>query len=138
MNPRTPASPPTGIAMRRLIAPVAVFAMAVLGLSLMSGSASAVVSGKNGRIVFTRRVCTATCVFNIVAADLNDANETSLAGPYPRSAFGEHLSANWSPDGKTVIFSVNDGIWEVNADGSGLHELLHAAPGTGFGDGPSF
>jgi Tol biopolymer transport system component len=124
--------------MRRLTALVAVFAIAVLGLSLMSGSASAVVSGKNGRIVFTRRVCTSTCVFSIVAADPNDANETLLAGPYPQSAFGGHLSANWSPDGKTAIFAVNDGIWEVNADGSDLHQLVHAAPGTGFGDGPSF
>lgn len=117
---------------------VIVFAMVALGFALASGSASAVVSGKNGRIVFTRRVCTPACVYEIVAADPNDTNETVLAGPYPRSAFDEHLSANSSPDGRAVVFTVNNGVWEVNADGSDLHLLIQAAPGEGFGDGPAF
>ena len=47
------------------------------------------------------------------AADANDANETVLAGPYPDGAFDEHLIANWSPDGTSVIFMVNQGIWQV-------------------------
>jgi hypothetical protein len=41
-----------------------------------------------------------------------------LAGPYPRDAWDDHFIANWSPDGKTVIFMANQGIWQVNADGS--------------------
>jgi Tol biopolymer transport system component len=140
MKPTTtvPRTPPAGCAARRLIALVAVLAMAVLGLSVTSGPASAVVSGKNGRIVFTRRVCTSACVYEIVAADPNDTNETVLAGPYPRSAFDEHLSANWSPDGRAVVFTVNNGVWEVNSDGSDLHLLIQAAPGAGFGDGSTF
>jgi Tol biopolymer transport system component len=137
-RPTARRTTPAGVAVRRLIALVTVFATAVLGLALMSGSASAVVSGKNGRIVFTRRVCTSTCVYEIVAADPNDTNETVLAGPYPRSAFDDHLSANWSPDGRAVVFTVNNGVWEVNADGSDLHLLIQAAPGAGFGDGSTF
>jgi Tol biopolymer transport system component len=123
--------------MRRLIK-LTVLAVTAFAFLVTSGPASAVVPGKNGRIVFTRRVCTSTCVFDIIAADPNDTNETILAGPYPRSAFDEHLSANWSPDARTVIFTVNSGVWMVNADGSDLHPLIQAAPGEGFGDGPTF
>ena len=134
-----PRTRPVGRTARRLIALVALLALAVLGLTVTSGPASAVVSGRNGRIVFTRRVCTSTCEFRIVAADSNDTNETVLAGPYPQDAFDEHLIANWSPDGRSVVFMVNQGIWQVNADATGLHELFAAPPdGTGLDDGPAF
>ncbi len=139
-RPSASGTPSAGVTARRSIAVVIVFAIMALGFALASGSASAVVSGKNGRILFTRRVCTSTCVFEIIAADPNDTNEVVLAGPYPQDAFDEHLIANWSPDGRSAIFTVNSGIWEVNADGSDLHLLVQGATalGEGFGSGPSF
>jgi hypothetical protein len=61
-----------------------------------------------------------------VAADANDTNETLLAGPYARDAYDDSFIANWAPDGSSVIFMANQGIWQVNADGTGLHELFEA------------
>ena len=116
--------------------------LALVGLVADGGESAAVVHGTNGRIVFARAVCrTTTCDhfwWRIVAADANDANETVLAGPYPDGAFDEHLVANWSPDGTSVIFMVNQGIWQVNEDGTGLHEVFHARRGTRLDDGPTF
>jgi WD40-like Beta Propeller Repeat len=40
-------------------------------------------------------------------------------------------------NGRSVIFMANKGIWQVAADGSGLHELFAAPAGTGFDDGPA-
>jgi TolB protein len=114
-------------------------------LGLMAGlvgfgtpSARAVVPGANGRIVFARETCKPTCTYTIVAADANGANETLVAGPYPRDAYDDHFLANWAPDGRSMIFMANQGLWKVNADGTGLHELFEAPAGTGVDDGPVF
>lgn len=113
-------------------------------LAVLAPSASAVVPGRNGRIVFASCAapfkCGSTTVASwvIVAADPNDTNETVLAGPYPRDAFDDHLIANWSPDGTRVIFMLYNGIWQVNADGTGLHRLFKAPAGSGVDDGPTF
>jgi Tol biopolymer transport system component len=132
--------------MRRLIAFATVAAMIVLGLVAAGGPARAVVPGANGQIVFARCIAPFKCfgsstaaVWEIVAADPNDTNETVLAGPYPRDAWDDHFIANWSPDGKTVIFMANQGIWQVNADGSNLHLVWSPPPdGSGLDDGPAF
>ena len=128
--------------MRRPIALATATAMILLGVVALGGEASAVVPGKNGRIVFTRETCTPTCVYTIVAADPNDTHETTLAGPYPRQVFDDHFLANWSPDGRSVIFMADLGggqaIWQVGADGTGLHEVFEAPAGTGLDDGPVF
>jgi hypothetical protein len=109
--------------------------------------AGAVVPGANGRIVFARCIAapfkcfgsSGAAVWEIVAADPNDTNETVLAGPYPKDAWDDHFIANWSPDGKTVIFMANQGIWQVNADGSNLHLVWSPPPdGSGLDDGPAF
>jgi Tol biopolymer transport system component len=112
--------------------------LALLGLLASGGPAPASPPEANGRIVFSRAVCSTDCVWDIVAADPSGANETVLAGPYPRDAFDDHFIANWSPDGQSVIFMANQGIWQVNADGTGLHELFTAPSDTGVDDGPSF
>jgi hypothetical protein len=119
----------------------------VLGLVAASAPAGAVVPGANGRIVFARCIAAPSkcfvpsraAVWEIVAADPNDAHETVLAGPYRRGAWDDHFIANWSPDGKTVIFIVHQRIWQVNADGSHLH-LVWSPPrdGSGIDDGPAF
>jgi Tol biopolymer transport system component len=114
----------------------------VCALVVGGGSASAVVSGKNGRIVFARRTCAPTCMWSLLAANPDDSNEIVLAGPYPR-VFDDHFIANWSPDAKSVIFMADlgggQGIWQVSATGTGLHELWAPPPdGTGIDDGPAF
>jgi Tol biopolymer transport system component len=111
----------------------------------MGGSAQAVVAGNNGRILFARCIAPFKCGSNtvasweIVAANPNDTAETVLAGAYTRAAWDDHFIANWSPDGTRAIFMLNQGIWEVNADGSNLHLVWSPPPdGTGIDDGPAF
>jgi Tol biopolymer transport system component len=137
--------------MKSLIARVTVAGMTLLALLAISGPAGAVVPGTNGRILFARCIARSSCFdqsstvpsWEIVAADPNDAHETVLAGPYPRSVWDDHFIANWSPNGKTAIFMADLGqgqaIWQVNADGSNLHRVWSPPPdGTGLDDGPTF
>jgi Tol biopolymer transport system component len=102
--------------------------------------AGAVVPGENGRIVFTRVSGGPGCTQAIVAADPNDANENVLA-TYPCDELDGLLTPNWSPDGGKVVFAALGGIWTVNADGSGLRELIACHAGDtgclGFA-GPTF
>jgi TolB protein len=131
--------------MRRLVSLVIATGMISLGLVWSGSSVTAVVPGANGRILFTRAICfsdTRPC-WEIVAADQDDTHETVLAGPYPRSVWDDHFIANWSPDGKKVIFMADLGagqaIWQVNADGTGLHAIWTPPnDGTGIDDGPAF
>ena len=123
---------------RRMLALLATLGLMAGLVGFGTPSAQAVVPGANGRIVFTRETCKPTCMYTIVAADANDTHETLLAGPYPRDAYDDHFLANWAPDGKSVIFMVNNGLWQVNADGTGLHELFEPPAGTGVDDGPVF
>jgi Tol biopolymer transport system component len=145
------------VVMRRMMALLAVGGMVLLELVSTGGPARALVPGTNGRIVFTRFHCRQVtgsegipvgflqpCKSQeIVAADPNDANETVLATFSSDTILG-FRGANWSPDGKTVIFAVNTagsgpcGISTVNADGTGLRPIVQAPPGTCFGEGPSF
>ena len=110
--------------MRKLI----VSALTMLGVAALSSPAQAVVPGANGRIVFTRAVCTSTCSsWSIVTADQNGTHQKVVAGPYPQSAFDEHFIANWSPDGTALTFMASQGIWKVNADGSGVSQITSTA-----------
>src|SRR5262249_60210762 len=94
-----------GFAVRRLIALVSVAGMTVLGLVAAGAPAGAVVPGANGRIVFARCIAAPSrcfmpsraAVWEIVAADPNDAHETVLAGPYPRGGAGRHLLCHTCP-----------------------------------------
>ena len=88
----------------------------------------------DGRTVAFRRVLSdaASAVF-VIALDgsrLRQLTPYALDAVYPR----------WSPDGGRLVFSSNrdtdfgnQQIWVVNADGSGLAQLTHEAPGN-----PSF
>ena len=130
--------------MRRLVALATAVGLAWLGVAI-SPSAQALVAGANGRILFTRAICfsDARPCWEILAADPDGTHETLLAGPYQRKVWDDHFIANWSPDGKTVIFMAKLGrkqaIWQVNSDGTGLHAIW-TPPNrkTGIDDGPAF
>jgi hypothetical protein len=111
--------------MKRLVALAVAAGMTWLGVVGVGGAAQAVVPGANGRILFTRVICSSDACpcWEIVAADPNGTHETLIAGPYRRSVWDDHFIANWSPDGETVIFMTKQAIWEVNADGPGLHAI---------------
>jgi Tol biopolymer transport system component len=134
-----------------MISVVATIGLVAGMVAALATSSSALVQGSNGRILFARCIAPYKCfdksitvrTWEIVAANPDDTNETVLAGPYPPGAWDDHFIANWSPDGKTAIFMADLGqgqaIWQVNADGTGLQELLHASSdGNGFDDGPAF
>ena len=123
-------------------------AAVLFALAVTLGPAGAVVAGANGRILFARCIAPSTCqsktarTWEIVAANPDGSKEAVLAGPYTRNEWDDHFIANSSPDGRQVIFMegvVNhQGIWEVNNDGTGLHELFEPPAGSGLDDGPAF
>ena len=126
--------------MRRLVALVSALAMALLGVSVATGASptNAVVPGVNGRIVFTSVSCGDTCTFRFVTADPDGTTRTVVAGPYGQHAFDDHSIANWSPDGTSLIFMAHQAIWQVNADGTGLHKVFRGSRTVGMDDGPTF
>jgi Tol biopolymer transport system component len=127
--------------MKRFVALAGAAAMAWLGAVGIGASARAVEAGANGRIVFTRAICDSESLpcWEIVTANADDTHEVVVAGPYPRSVWDDHFIANWSPDGKSVIFMARQKIWQVNADGTGLHKVWTPPhDGTGMDDGPAF
>jgi len=121
--------------------------------------ASAVVPGANGRILFTRLNCVPTTGAvvlapvpgcrsqSMVVAMPNDANETVVVTDPSETIFATRL-ANWSPDGRTVIFARNtcrsnapagpSAMWTINADGTGLAQLVQAPFDGCFGEGPVY
>ncbi len=127
--------------MKRLVALAAAAGMTWLGVVGVEAPAQAVVPGANGRIVFTRAICDSDSLpcWEIVIANADDTHEIVVAGPYPRSVWDDHFIANWSPDAKSVIFMARQKIWQVNADGTGLHKVWTPPhDGTGLDDGPAF
>jgi len=136
-----------------LAAALALSALTVTELAGSTGPASAVVPGANGRLVFSRQICSneEDPCWEIVVANATDTEETVVAGPYPRGVWDDHFVANWAPDGRSVIFMADLGagqaIWQVNADGSNFHKVFAApaspgraasGPETFLDDGPAF
>jgi TolB protein len=123
---------------------LAVWALLTTAALLGNAPADAGVPGSNGRIVFARQICasdTAPC-WELVVANPRDTGEKVVAGPYPRSVWDDHFIANWSPDGRRIIFMADLGqgqaIWQMNANGRHLHKLFTAPPGGGLDDGPAY
>jgi Tol biopolymer transport system component len=127
---------------KRLVALAAAAGMTCLGVVAGIGaSAQALVPAPSGRIVFTRAICDSDSLpcWEIVTANPDDSNEIVVAGPYPRRVWDDHFIANWAPDGRSVIFMARQKIWQVNADGTGLHKVWTPPnDGTGMDDGPTF
>ena len=127
--------------MKRLIALITVTWMALLGVVASPETTQAKAPAPIGRIVFTRAICDSDSLpcWEIVTADADDTHEVVVAGPYPRTVWDDHFIANWSPDGSSVIFMARQKIWQVNADGTGLHKVWTPPnDGSGMDDGPAF
>jgi TolB protein len=125
--------------MRRVCWLFALVSMSLTLIVVSSGAIHAVVPGENGRILFARCIFTSDCAWEIVAANPDGSDEVVLAGPYPREAWDDHFTANWSADGEKAIFMAYQAIWQVNADGSHLHKIWEPPTNrTGIDDGPSF
>jgi len=119
-------------------------AITVTQVAVSMRPATAVVPGANGRLVFSRQICSTEddpC-WEIVVASADNTEETVVAGPYPRGVWDDHFVANWAPDGQSVIFMADLGagqaIWQVNGDGTDFHKVFAAPEGTFLDDGPSF
>jgi Tol biopolymer transport system component len=110
--------------MKRLIA-LAVAAISGLGLLGVEGSAGAVVPGTNGRILYSRAIWRAGRFnWQLETAEQDGTNITVLA-TFPGDAIAsDEMFANWSPDANTVLLNLYNAVWEVNADGTDLHELI--------------
>jgi Tol biopolymer transport system component len=128
-------------------------------LLAFAAPASAVVPGENGRILFTRGNCVPTTsagvpapvpgcsTQSIVVANADDTNETVLVTDPSDTIFAARL-ANWSPDGRTVIFARDtcranapvapSSIWTTKADGTDFADLVQAPSDTCFGEGPVY
>jgi Tol biopolymer transport system component len=137
----------------------ALLALVICSLLALAPPASAVVPGANGRILFTRLNCVPTTGAEVraqvpgcqsqsmVVATPNDADETVLVTDPSDTIFATRL-ANWSPDGRTVIFARNtcrsnapagaSAIWTINPDGAGLAQLVQAPSDSCFGEGPVY
>lgn len=124
--------------MRRLIALLATAALALLGVGVATAPTGAVVPGANGRIAFVRAHCQDTCTFRMVTADPDGSRPRVVAGPLPQQAIDDHPIVNWSPDGSSLIFMARQAIWQVNANGTGLHKIFQATKAVGVDDGPTF
>ncbi|HEY2859841.1 MAG TPA: winged helix-turn-helix domain-containing protein [Terracidiphilus sp.] len=61
--------------------------------------------------------CTATGSIFVVHSDGTSGRMVSSPGGFIRSL-------NWSPDGTGLRYSKDGQLWELSADGSGLHQLL--------------
>ena len=129
---------------RWLVVALAVQALLAATTLFIGGAADAVVAGRNGKIVFARVIChsdTKPC-WELVVAHADGSHQKVIAGPYPRSVWDDHFIANWSPDGRRVIFMADlggrQGIWQVGAYGHHLEKIFTAPRGTGLDDGPAF
>ena len=118
--------------------------LCALSLALTAPSAAQATAPHPAQLLFTRQVCDSDAdpCWEIVVADRSDTHETVVAGPYPRSVWDDHFLANWSPDGRHIAFMADlgsgHGLWQVNADGSGMREILHTPANTSFDDGVAY
>jgi Tol biopolymer transport system component len=91
----------------------------VLSSCLVVGttSASATTPDTNGRVAFSMDLGLGGEIYTIRPNGLGIQQLTEV--------HGEAESPDWSPDGAIIAFHIVDrGIWEVNADGSGLHRVV--------------
>ncbi len=55
----------------------------------------------------------------------SDLEFIASSGPQPLAATdAEESSASYSPDGKTIVYSINDAIWTMRADGSKRRRIV--------------
>ena len=99
-------------------------------LAIPAVPAQATTPGDNGRIVYSADTGAGVQLFTVRQDGSGLRQLTSVAG--------EAVNADWSPDGKRLVFELSDethaGIVVMNRDGSGAHDLTP----TGFQGNPAF
>ena len=125
--------------MKARVALVTIATMTLLGLSAIGGPAIASFPGRNGRIAFSTDFSNRPQIYTIKPDGTGSRRLTNVPAG---SAAG---SANWSPDGTRIAFTigvrqgeemVDNRIWVMDADGSNKQQLTDQP---GFVDqGPSW
>jgi Tol biopolymer transport system component len=100
-------------------------------LALLAPSAHATFPGKNGKIAFATYECHYVCGAGPMYTINPDGGgqEVILAGETCTDArVDANRSPNWSADGSKLVFSRCGRLAVMNADGSGLHDVLGEPP----------
>ena len=91
----------------------------MVGLGSLAVPAAATFPGQNGKIASTKLSCAGSgCTGDIYTINPDGSAETKL------TSFGDTRYQAWSPDGQTLAFSHDLGIWVMNADGTDAHPIL--------------
>lgn len=116
--------------MTRLVGIAIITATMLLGLVTTAGPAGATTPGKNGRIAFGMDKGSGFEIYTIKRDGIGLRRLTSVNG--------NALNPDWSPNGRRIVFQLEDdahtGIAIMRADGSRLHELTHK----GYRSQPAF
>jgi TolB protein len=106
--------------MRRMFA-VAVAGMTVVGLVGIGSPAHAAFPGTNGRVVFDTGFSGRPQIYTIRPDGTGRRQLTHVAKGHAVS------SPEFSPGGTRIVFTIDEQIWVMNADGSGQHQPTHRA-----------
>ena len=104
--------------------------LAGLALSLLASSAGATFPGKNGRIAFTKAVGKGGNINAVFSVSPSGGKQTRLAA---NKSYGRE-TPSYSPDGRRLAFTDQDGIFVASASGRHPRRISH---GSGDRD-PSF
>ena len=107
--------------MRRLIALVTVSGMILLGLVAVGGPATAAFPGTNGRIAFSTDFSRRPQIYTARPDGTGIRQLTHVSKGHAAS------SPEWSPDGTKIVFTIDNQIWVMDADGSNQRQLTHGA-----------
>jgi TolB protein len=93
----------------------------VVTLAAMDSPARATFPGTNGRIVFdSGRAGDGTGNLFTMNPDGTDVQQLTFYS----AAQGQAGPQAWSPDGRTIVYQLNDALYLINADGTDQHALL--------------
>ena len=107
--------------MRRLIVLGTAAGITLLGLVTVGGPATAAFPGSNGRIAFSTDFSSRPQIFTVRPGGTDLRQLTHVAKGHAAS------SPEWSPDGTKILFTIDNQIWVMNADGSKQRQLTQGA-----------
>lgn len=103
--------------MRRSITLVVLAATTSIGIVAVASPASATFPGRNGRIAFSTDQGDRSQIFTVTP---NGSGLKQLTHVPQGSAAS---APNWSPDGGTIVFTIDGQMWVMNGDGTGKRQL---------------